>query len=122
MGDYYYSLVRGLSFKILLTPRFSVRLPGSEYTGESILKSNNSTNILSNLKLLLTVSVGTRRSGLRQKTRHKKSHDTITLNGIRLINLKKDNDRSGEKYVKGTVQRKLTGVESGIHQRDFLSH
>ncbi len=46
MGDYLYSLVRGLSFEILLITRLSDRLPGSEYTGETILESNNSMNIL----------------------------------------------------------------------------
>jgi hypothetical protein len=37
------------------------RLPGSEYTGESIKNSNNSSNILKNLKSFLGVSNGTRR-------------------------------------------------------------
>ncbi len=57
------------------------QLPGSEYTGVLIINSNNSSNILKNLKSFLDVYNGTRRRGLMKKTRVKKSRDTVPLKG-----------------------------------------
>ncbi len=57
----------------------SDRLPSGEYIRESLSKMNNSTNIVLTPKLLLVVSIKTRRSGLMKKNRHNKFHDTITL-------------------------------------------
>jgi hypothetical protein len=80
MGDFFYPLARGPWLKSFLLSSPSDRLPGGEYTGELILKMNNSTNISCTPVLLLMVATRTRRSGLMKKTRHKKFHDTITLN------------------------------------------
>ncbi len=44
-----------------MTPRCPKRLPGDEYTGESITSSNNSSNIRKNSKSFLGVSNETRR-------------------------------------------------------------
>ncbi len=48
MGDFFY----------ILLSRLSDRLPGGEYTGESLSKMNNSMNILETPKLLLMVLLG----------------------------------------------------------------
>ncbi len=55
------------------------RPPGSEYTGESITNSNNSSNIRTNSKSFLGVSNGTRRRCLMKKTIVKKSRDAVPL-------------------------------------------
>jgi hypothetical protein len=54
-------------------------LPSSKYTEESITKSNNSSNIRKNSKSFLGVSNWTRRRCLMNKTRVKKSRDTVPL-------------------------------------------
>ncbi len=58
----------------------SNRLPGVFITGESITNTNNSTNIIKNLKLFLGLPIGTRISCLMKKTGHEKSRDTVPLN------------------------------------------
>ncbi len=55
------------------------RLPGDEYTGELIINSNNSLNIQKNYKSFLGVSNGTSRRCLMNKTKVKKSRDTVPL-------------------------------------------
>jgi hypothetical protein len=57
MGDFFCILLSSLSD----------RLPGGEYTAESFSKMNKSMNILETPKLLLMVSIRTRRSGLMKK-------------------------------------------------------
>ncbi len=76
MGDYFYPLARGPWLKSILLPSPSDQHPGGQYTGESLSKMNNSMNILYTPKLLLMVSIGTRRSGLMKKPDTK---DVMTL-------------------------------------------
>jgi hypothetical protein len=65
--------------KKLSNPRDSYRLPGGEYTGESITNTNNSTNICLDSKSFLGMPIGTRRSCLMKKTGGQKSRDTVPL-------------------------------------------
>jgi hypothetical protein len=66
-GDYFHPLARGpwLESSLLSSP--SDRLPSGEYTGESLSKTSNSSNILYTPKLLVRMFIRARRSGLMKK-------------------------------------------------------
>ncbi len=65
----------------------SNRLPGVFIAGESIMNTNNFTNIRKNLKSVLDMPNGTSRRCLMKKTEHKKFRDTVPLTDCPRISL-----------------------------------
>jgi hypothetical protein len=63
-------------FEKLPYPRYSNQLPGVFITGESIMNTKNSTNIIKSSKSFLDVPIWTMRSCLIKKTGDEKACDS----------------------------------------------
>jgi hypothetical protein len=107
-----------------MTPRWWIhresRLPGGEYTGESIMNRNNSLNIGKNYKSFLSISNGTRWSCLMKKTRVKK---------LAILSLSVDITESISTtfnllifpYVNIQIKTKYTGIKGCLNKTRPLS-
>jgi hypothetical protein len=66
-------------YEKIASPKDSNRLSSEFITGESIMNTNNFTNIRKKSKLFLDVPIGTRGTSLKKKTGFEKSRDTVPL-------------------------------------------